>query len=53
MLLTALVTLVIPESKNHTLDGIERGELYGERAAVAELSSSGNVAYFNDNGPKV
>ncbi|OGE58365.1 hypothetical protein PENARI_c001G05573 [Penicillium arizonense] len=53
MLLTALVTLMIPESKNHTLDGIERGELYGERAAVAELSSSENVAYFNDNGPKV
>ncbi|KAJ6079222.1 hypothetical protein N7467_008975 [Penicillium canescens] len=53
MLLTALVTLMIPESKNHTLDGIERGELYGERAAVAELSSSESVAYFNDNGPKV
>ncbi|KAJ6043939.1 uncharacterized protein N7446_002135 [Penicillium canescens] len=53
MLLTALVTLMIPESKNHTLDGIERDELYGERAAVAELSSSESVAYFNDNGPKV
>ncbi|KAJ5175115.1 uncharacterized protein N7482_000992, partial [Penicillium canariense] len=30
MLLTALVTLMIPESNNHTLEGIERGALYGE-----------------------
>lgn len=53
MLLTAIVTLMIPESKNHTLEGIERGELYGERAAVAESSSSGSVVLYNDNGPKV
>ncbi|KAJ5376708.1 hypothetical protein N7509_013594, partial [Penicillium cosmopolitanum] len=30
MLLTALVTLWIPETKNHTLEGIEGGELYQE-----------------------
>lgn len=53
MLLTAIVTLMIPESKNHTLEGIERGELYGERAAVAESSSSGSVVLYNDYGPKV
>lgn len=31
MFLTALVTLWIPETKNHTLEGIEGGELYGNK----------------------
>ncbi|OQD81297.1 hypothetical protein PENANT_c028G09114 [Penicillium antarcticum] len=53
MFLTALVTLMIPESKNHTLEGIERGALYGDTAAVAESSSSGSVVYVNEHGPKV
>jgi PHS family inorganic phosphate transporter-like MFS transporter len=33
MLLTALVTLWIPETKNHTLEGIESGGLYQEESS--------------------
>ncbi|KAJ5090836.1 hypothetical protein N7532_009520 [Penicillium argentinense] len=39
MLLTALVTLWIPESNNHTLEGIERGNLYGSK----EVSDGTNM----------
>ncbi|KAJ5748743.1 uncharacterized protein N7511_010439 [Penicillium nucicola] len=54
MLLTALVTLMIPESKDRTLEGIERGALYGKTVTVAEPSSpSGSVVYVKDNGSKV
>lgn len=34
MLLTALVTLLIPETKGHSLDAIERGALYGENNPI-------------------
>lgn len=40
MLLTALVTLLIPETKNRTLEGIEKDELYRASEAVAELPHS-------------
>lgn len=40
MLLTALVTLLIPETKNYTLEGIENGELYRASEAVAEFPRS-------------
>ncbi|KAJ5944369.1 hypothetical protein N7516_004537 [Penicillium verrucosum] len=46
MLLTALVTLLIPETKNQTLEGIETDELYRKHEAVAELPYS-NVKVGN------
>lgn len=49
MFLTALVTLMIPETKNHTLEGIERGEVYGESKNVAGSSSSGSITYIDSD----
>jgi len=47
MLLTALVTLLIPETKGHTLESIERGELYGNMEPAPESSYSGSVTVVN------
>ncbi|KAJ5804759.1 uncharacterized protein N7518_001062 [Penicillium psychrosexuale] len=46
MLLTALVTLLIPETKNHTLEGIENNGLYRTREAVTDLPTS-CITYVN------
>lgn len=40
MLLTALVTLLIPETKNQTLEGVEKDELYRKHEAAVELRAS-------------
>ena len=42
MMLTALVTLLIPEIKGHSLEAIERGALYGDNDP-AENSIDGSV----------
>lgn len=46
MLLTALVTLLIPETKNQTLEGVEKDELYRKHEAAVELPHS-NVKVGN------
>ncbi|KAJ5863923.1 uncharacterized protein N7529_005839 [Penicillium soppii] len=43
MLMTALVTLMIPETRGYTLESIERDALYGERDPAPESSYSGSV----------
>lgn len=47
MLLTALVTLLIPETKNHTLEGIENNGLYRTSGAVTDLPNSSCITYVN------
>ncbi|KAJ5759094.1 hypothetical protein N7520_006250 [Penicillium odoratum] len=43
MLLTTLVTFLIPETRNHTLEGIERGDLYGNDDKVKGSDSSPRI----------
>lgn len=43
MLMTALVLLMIPETRGYTLESIERDALYGERDPAPESSYSGSV----------
>ncbi|KAJ6095553.1 hypothetical protein N7486_006299 [Penicillium sp. IBT 16267x] len=43
MLLNTLVTFFIPEPRNHTLEGIERGHLYGDDDGFKGENSSGSV----------
>ncbi|KAJ5646484.1 hypothetical protein N7490_002856 [Penicillium lividum] len=43
MLLTTLVTFLIPETRNHTLEGIERGDLYDNHDEAKGLGSSPRI----------
>lgn len=48
MLLNTLVTFLIPETRNHTLEGIERGALYEtEDVEGANPSFAGSVTQVN------
>ena len=48
MFLNTLVTFLIPETRNHTLEGIERGALYEtEDVEDATPSFSGSVTQIN------
>lgn len=52
MLLTALVTLWIPEAKGQSLEGIERGALYGDHDNVKnsiDSSVTGSVTQIHVN----
>ena len=54
MLLTTLVTFLIPETRNHTLEGIERGHLYGDDDGFKGDDSSGGVitqVHVSTTGP--
>lgn len=44
MALTAMVTLLIPETKGLTLDQIEQGVPFGEAAVISSDSSVGTVS---------
>ncbi|KAJ5923465.1 hypothetical protein N7454_008710 [Penicillium verhagenii] len=51
MFLTTLVTFLIPETKNHSLEGIERGDLYAKHDQFEErISAPGSITKVHIQG---
>ncbi|KAJ5928690.1 hypothetical protein N7466_007646 [Penicillium verhagenii] len=51
MFLTTLVTFLIPETKNHSLEGIERGDLYAKHDQFEErISTPGSITKMHIQG---